>query len=307
MLTTVKDSVIYCNNQSIFTGEYFRYIISLLEAILTENELTVNILVDTDEYDFNNENQTLKIGINTEHTLVKPGGRDLPETTPIGNVKCDESTKYYVRIHEFEKLNSCDIIIDYSQPNIFNVKTSGLFDNFSNKHVYIAPCIYDSVYNIKDSRENSTITSFIDTNQYRRKKLIEQLKVLDFNHTNINCFDRTGLEKIYRNTKILINIHQTEDHNTFEELRCLQALANGTIVVSEKSPLHHYVPYQNMIVWCSYDDITSQIEDVLNNYHDSYSKIFSAENVNLINNLKCQNKKDLEKRILSAVTYNYHK
>lgn len=301
MLIQVKNSVIYCNNQSIFTGEYFRYIISLLEAILTENGLAVNILVDTDEYDFNNENQTLKIGINTEHTLVKPGARDLPETTPIGNVKCDESTKYYVRICEFEKLNSCDIVIDYSQPNIFNIESSGLFDTFSKKHVYIAPCIYNSVYNIKDNRENNIITSFIDTNQCRRKKLIEQLKVLDFDHTNINCFDKTGLEKIYRNTKILINIHQTEEHNTFEELRCLQAVANGTIIVSEKSPLHHCVPYQNMIVWCSYDDITSQIEEILNNYHVFHNKIFSAENVDIINNLKCQNKKDLEKKILSAL------
>lgn len=307
-LSAGSSKIVYNNKRLFFknhptcTRDYFQYILSLLKTILIENDLSVNILIDVDRCLFKNKNRTIRIGVNTEHTLVKAGGRDFPESSPIGNVKCDNSTNYHVRINELERLNSCDIVIDYSQPNIFNVKSSGLFDNFSKKHIYIAPCIYDSVYSIKDGRENSTITSFFDTNQYRRKKLIEQLKVLDFDHTNINCFDKTGLEKIYRNTKILINIHQTGEHNTFEELRCLPAVANGTIVVSEKPPLHHLVPYQNMIVWCSYDDIANQVEDVLTNYHDVHNKLFSTENINVINNLDSQNKKNLEEKILSVLT-----
>lgn len=294
MLTLVKDSVIYCNNQSIYVRDYYKYITSLLEAILNENELAVNILIDTDEYDFSNKNQTLKIGINTEHTLVKPGGRDMPQNTPVGNVKYTDQIKYHTRIHEFEKLNTCDIIIDYSQPNIFNVRSAGMFNNFSEKHVYVAPCIYKNLYNTVGGRNISSITSFSDTNQLRRYKLLEHLKKSDFDHININCFDKGDLKTIYQKTKTLVNIHQTNEHDTFEELRCLPAILNGVIIVSEYSPLQHLVPYQNMIVWCGYDDMMDQTKEILTNYQEFHHKLFTTENNNILKKLHSQNKKNLE-------------
>ena len=92
-----------------------------------------------------NNNKTINIVINYEHTLVKDGGRSVEKGTPFGSVKYNENKTYFARIDRFQYLNSSNIIIDYINPNIFNVKQSGLFYDFSNKHIYIASALYKNL------------------------------------------------------------------------------------------------------------------------------------------------------------------
>ena len=96
-----------------------------------------------------------------------------------------------------------------------------------------------------------------------RKKLLENISKSNLSHSNTNnCFDKIKLQELYQNTKILINIHQTPYHDTFEELRCLPALQNGVIVVSEKSPLSHLVSYNELIIWTDYDNIINKTKGI---------------------------------------------
>lgn len=106
------------------------------------------------------------------------------------------------------------------------------------------------------------------------------------------------MQDIYRNTKILINIHQTIYHHTFEEIRCLPALFNGVIVISEISPLHKLIPYNELIIWCEYDNIFEKTKEVLDNYEKYYSLIFTANNINILKNLHINNIKTIEKKLL---------
>ena len=98
-----------------------------------------------------------------------------------------------------------------------------------------------------------------------------------FQFLNVNnCFIKNDLQNLYKNTKILINIHQTEHHHTFEELRVLPALQCGVIVISENSPLSELVPYNDYIIWTSYDKILEKTIEIINNYdyfHDLIWKI----------------------------------
>ena len=96
-------------------------------------------------------------------------------------------------------------------------------------------------------------------------------------HKNINnCFSNEDLKKLYLDTKILINIHQTEHHDTFEELRVLPALLSGVIVISESSPLNNLIPYNDFIIWSSYDNIIETVKKIINNYDDYHNKIFKS-------------------------------
>jgi hypothetical protein len=97
--------------------------------------LNINIIL-CNNFNFNNSNKTIKIDINYEHTLVKKEGRDIPLGTPFGKVK-DNNNPYLVRICNYPILNNADIIIDYSNPNIYNVSTCELFNEFTKKHLYI--------------------------------------------------------------------------------------------------------------------------------------------------------------------------
>lgn len=295
-------SNILIDDVPIYVKDYYIYILSLIKYVINKNNLSINIILGNMIYNFNNNNKTCKININYEHTLVKKGGRSIEYNTPFGIIKYNKDDNYLVRIENLNNYNDTDIIIDYSKPNIYNVKSSGCYDDFSTKHIYISPCIYQSVYTNMNNRKISSLTTFININEPRRYELLKNIKNNNnFDNININnCFDKNDIANLYRDTKVIINIHQTQHHDTFEELRCLPALQNGAIIVAENSPLYHLIPYNNLIIWCNYEDIVNKVKDILDNYEEYYSKIFTNENIDIINNMIIENNKTMEYKILNS-------
>jgi len=281
MFFNIGNSCLYCLDNYNIINDYYQYIVELIKKFLINNkELEINIILCNENYLFNNNNKILRIGINYEHTLVKKGGRDS-NNSPIGNVKDNDNNYYLVRIDRYNKLIDNDIIIDYSMPNIHNVVSSLLFNEFSKKHIYIASSIYDS-YILKENRNITTLTTFINTNEQRRKKLLDKIQDEKIEHINVNnCFNKDDLCKLYKNTKIIINIHQTDHHHTFEELRVLPALQCGVIVICENSPLNNLIPYNDFIIWSNYDEILDKVKDVINNYEYYHNLIFNSSKKSL--------------------------
>ena len=110
------------------------------------------------------------------------------------------------------------------------------------------------------------------------------------NHKNVNnSFDKDSLQKLLRRTKVLINIHQTDHHHTFEELRVLPALQCGVIVVAEMSPLKKIIPYNDYIIWANFDQISEIVEKVLINYDHYFESIFKTPKKIKLNELTNQN------------------
>jgi hypothetical protein len=134
------------------------------------------------------------------------------------------------------------------------------------------------IYEFKPYNMNRNIdilTTFLDLNQERRKVFLNKVIDLNLPVKNINTFfDLESNYNLLQSTKILINIHQTDHHHTFEELRCLPALLNGVIIISEDCPYKEYVPYHKYIIWSSYDNIINVVSDVYNNYDKYYNEIF---------------------------------
>lgn len=296
-----KSNILICEEQ-FYVKDYYLYILSIIKYVINKNDLSINIILGNMIYDFNNNNKTIKININYEHTLVKKGGRGIENNTQPGVIQYNKDNNYLVRIVNLNDHINSDIIIDYSNPNIYNVKSSGYYNDFSDKHIYISPSIYETIYINMENRKISSLTTFINVNEPRRHKLLENIKNNNhFNNININnCFDKNDIENLYRDTKVIINIHQTPHHDTFEELRCLPALQNGVIIVAEKSPLNHLIPYNELIIWCEYDDIINKVKDVLDNYEEYHSKIFTNDNVTIINNMIIENNKIMEYKILNC-------
>lgn len=298
MIFSANNSFLYYQDNLGIVNDYYQNIVKIIKNILQNNEqLKVNIIL-CGNYNFNNNNKTLLININYEHTLVKRGGRGIQNDTPFGNVTYDNNEKYLVRIDNYDILNSSDIIIDYSNPNIYNVKSCIKYNDFSKKHIYICSSIYKP-YFIKENRNIVTLTTFINTNEPRREELLKNIENEKIEHININnCFQENDLQHILKKSKILINIHQTPHHHTVEELRVLPALECGVIVISEKSPLIETIPYGDLIIWSSYDDIIENTKEIINNYHFFHNKIFSIENIDRLCNLKKTNYNVLQNAII---------
>ena len=299
MIITVNKSQIYYDENYIFyVKEYYIYILNLLKIILNNKNININIILGDYDVNFINDNQTMKIGINYEHTLVKKGGRDS-DGFPVGKIKYSDGEYYHVRVLNNNFLNNCDIVIDYSMPNIINIAESELFKKISENIVYISPFLYE--YNLKNNdRKINLLTTFINCEEPRRKMLLEKMFENDLEVKNVNnCFENDKLYDLFSNTKILINIHQTEHHHTFEECRVLPALLSGVIVISEESPLKEKIPYNEYIIWSSYENLISTIKNVIINYNTYYNNIFNNEKINIIlNNLKNNNYEMLSNKII---------
>jgi hypothetical protein len=283
VLKNIKNSYIcYDNNPVHFVKDYYNYVISLIEKILLIEDININIIIGNHSYIFKNNNKTLHIKLNYEHTLVKQGGRDI-EDAPIGKILINNSNNEYytVRICNFKQLNKADIIIEYSNPNIINIKESTLFDSFYQKIIYIAPLLFDNLtINNNNIKNINCLTTFINIYEPRRLSLLNNISNNNICHLNVNnCFDYNDLQKLYKNTKILINIHQTDHHHTCEELRILPALQYGVIVICEESPLKEYIPYNQYILWCDYDNLIEKIKYVKENYDEIYKQIFINSNI----------------------------
>lgn len=217
------------------------------------------------------------IRLQIEHTLVKPGARDSDDAI-AGVIEIPNSSNHYmVRIVNSDLLLSSDLIFDYSRINLFNIFKAPYFDAYSKKLFCISPALYklEPACLIRSNKRSiNTITLFGNPNEPRRKKFIADLEIGGVKSQNINNIF-SGIEGLYRNTKILINIHQTDHHDTLEELRVLPALRCGVIVISEKSPLVELTGYSKYIIWGELSELPAIIFDVQSNYEKWHQKIFN--------------------------------
>lgn len=292
MLYTISGSYIFLqDSNNIILQLYYDYIIKLLRSILVKQETKYNFIIGDCNYSFHNSNKTIRLGVNTEHTLVKKEGRSITYNCSIGKIKTintydskiQENDYYLVRVVNIDNLLKADYVIDYSIPNIHNICEceceSQEYIDFSKKVIYISPFLFENVPFIDHRKnvlaENNVITTFINIYEPRRKKLYDLLNSSNLYYKNINnCFKYEEIKNLYLNTRIMINIHQTDHHHTFEELRVLPALQCGVIVISERSPLYNMVPYHELIIWCDYNDIISTAQHILSNYEYYYNIIF---------------------------------
>ena len=260
--------------------EYYKYVTQLiLDTIfnLPRQSPSYTFQLGISEED-NIKNQFFKsIAFQIEHTLVKPGGRGS-ESAPMGKtpIKNSINSFYTVRIQNLNHLLKQDLIIEYSRPNIKNIQDCSFYMDYLKKVCLLTPTMYpiNEALIMNQQRSVNTMTLFRDTTQLRRKKFLKDLDAANVNYKNMNHVF-SNLDKLYFDTKILINIHQTDHHDTLEELRILPALRCGVIVISEESPLKKYSRYSDFIIWGKLEELPKIILDVQENYAKYHQKLFN--------------------------------
>ena len=248
----------------------------------------------------------LAICYETEHSLVLPGGQDLPRNTPMGKVPSiyDPQQMYTVRMWDCE-LSQYDIVVEYSNTNIMNFALSEIYlQSFIDKMVYVPPIEYD-YEPFQPTRDLTPFTTYNHPTRSRRQTILSSLwnqhGILTVNYKGIR--HREDMMALYDSKAILINIHQTPHHHTMEELRLLPALLRGLVIVSEETPLIKYVPYSDFIIWSSLEDLHTKIADAITNY-DLYFERFFGPNSTLpciLLQMRQTAYNSLEKRLLYLV------
>ena len=218
------------------------------------------------------------------------------------NIESDYNTNKFIASHLYyhcnqEQIqNKLGLIVEYSAANINSnqlwvkqkqhKKDSEKFISKINSQVYV-PCLYYIGYinGVLKPRKNSVITAFYlnektsfdeHRSRHRRYYLCKRLEQkLGSSYKNFMGIE--DLLPIYLDSKILINVHQTNNHLTIEEQRILPALMCGMVVISEDGPFRETIPYQEYIIWCSYEELEDKAQEVLDNYDYYFNKIHGPE------------------------------
>jgi hypothetical protein len=262
--------------------DYYHYLLKLFAQVLAEQPTCqVNLAFEVSDFPALFKGAKVQhLSLQIEHTLVKPGGRGSelakPGVIPIPGDLMGRT--YLVRLAHIEKLEAADLIIEYSRSNIQNIKTSKQFPAILKKMVQIAPTLYPlvTVNPITSIRSIECATLFRNMNEPRRKLFFEGLLAQKIPVQNVNnVFNH--IENTYAQIKVLINIRQTDHHDTLEELRVLPALRCGVIVISEAVPLMRECRYSDFIIWGKLEELPALTQAVLANYDSYYQKIFQSK------------------------------
>ena len=219
------------------------------------------------------------IFIQVEHTLVKPGGRDSEgfETGALLIPDTNTPSHYLVRLNDYERLKKFDFVVEYSRINLANIQGVKKFSDLQNRLLCISPALYKLNCNPIDAirRNFLTITNFGNPEEPRRKVFLETMRSKKIPIQNIRSWYEDA-EELYKRTRILVNIRQTDHHDTFEELRVLPALRSGVIVISELAPYKELTRYSEFIIWGSLEELPEIIRRVQNNYEATWNSIFGT-------------------------------
>jgi hypothetical protein len=183
------------------------------------------------------------------------------------NIEQMSHPSYYTYIRNID--NNINII-DYSEENIPFYKS--IYNN-----IFLFPPYYEySNNNILD--KNIDIMTIINNNY--RKNIINNIdinkkyKLLFID----NCYGKERDDYFYK-TKIYINIHCSELHNTMELIRIVNLIMNKVIVITSNSIYSDLLYIKDYIIICNNtSDLSNLINEILKNYNYYYNKIFNNFN-----------------------------
>ena len=211
--------------------------------------------------------------------MVKPGGRDSGgfEAGALLISGASSSTPYLARLSKYESMKKFDFIIEYSRMNLVNIQGAAKFSDLKGKVLYLSPALYKLNSASSDARRRNfiTITNFGNSEEPRRKNFLEVMRSKEIPVQNIHTW-YSDVEELYARTRILVNIRQTDHHDTLEELRVLPALRSGVIVISELAPYKELTRYSEFIIWGTLDELPEIIRNVQDNYEATWNSIFGT-------------------------------
>lgn len=126
-----------------------------------------------------------------------------------------------------------------------------------------------------------------ENNEYRKKIISTIQDYLSQNVNNHSSYVFQSLDNvygkerdiIYNRSKIYINIHGSEKHNTMELIRIMNLLCNKVIVITQKSICSDLLFINHYLIICNKDeDLGSYVDYVLKNYDEIYHNLFIKEN-----------------------------
>lgn len=232
-------------------------LIDTIQALPVETMPSESLIVHTASYRAEVGLRSRRVRFQPEHTLVKPGGSDSTHAPGTNTPIPGTNQSYLFRLLHQDQLARADLILDYSACNLEHWRASGHQPDLWSRARLFAPLALPLRHD-RHPRTRDMVTSFSNPNMGRRAAFLAEARAHGLPVQNASgAYRRQPLMDLLDDTHILINLRQSEHHDTFEELRVLPALARGVLVLSEDVPLRETIPYHDCVVWASRADMVA--------------------------------------------------
>jgi hypothetical protein len=160
--------------------------------------------------------------------------------------------------------------VDYSEVNLLVVA-----NELNHKKIYIPYQVHPREIHVGKVQKDRAICIISPSESPRRHKIIHDLQARGIQIDIVHGFREARDAELFR-YKILLNVHYADDYNIFEEMRCVRAIFNQMIVISEKSWYDDIHLLRRHFLVCEYDQIVAKVVDVLINYDLYHSHLFRS-------------------------------
>lgn len=210
-------------------------------------------------YYFNIEQMTIRTAFLENKTLS-------PHANRI-NIMLNELFK-----QDFNKFK----LLDYSKENVF------VWDKHFSKTVnHIIEPYYPLQKNIIQQDKTIDYISLIN-HDYRPRYIKQYLPNIYPRIKNFLGYFDDNRRKLLKKSKIMINIHTSENHIIGELFRINEAIAHKVIVISQSCYKNELLTLSNFIIWVNNDtEMESKCQEVLENYNEYFKSIY-IDNLDLL-------------------------
>jgi hypothetical protein len=261
---------------------YIEYIFNFINFLNIYYPSAEVELINYNLSNFDNDDIHLDLLI-TEYDKILFSGEIGKITEILKKYSSEEDKIYFVNIEQmsnesyYKYLRNIPTnikLIDYSEENI------PFFKNIYKS--YLIPPIYNYENIDKEIKDIDLLST--RNNEYRENIILfleeKTRRKIDIIH---NCY-HDERDDIYRKTKIYINLHCSDNHNTMELIRICNLLAKRVIVITTKTILVDLLFLKDCIICVnSIDDMIPIINNILEDYdfyYDYYTSKFNYEEYN---------------------------
>jgi hypothetical protein len=258
---------------------YIEYIFNFINFLNIYYPSAEVELINYNLSNFDNDDIHLDLLI-TEYDKILFSGEIGKITEILKKYSSEEDKIYFVNIEQmsnesyYKYLRNIPTnikLIDYSEENI------PFFKNIYKS--YLIPPIYNYENIDKEIKDIDLLST--RNNEYRENIILfleeKTRRKIDIIH---NCY-HDERDDIYRKTKIYINLHCSDNHNTMELIRICNLLAKRVIVITTKTILVDLLFLKDCIICVnSIDDMIPIINNILEDYdfyYDYYTSKFNYE------------------------------
>jgi hypothetical protein len=240
-------------------GPYLRYLGHGFRAALGDRELRSDVWIVTRYGAASVPQNDIMVFVQIEHSLSsEPDPMDTTENRYWSRreIRKGGEENWHLRLLDKETIARANTVIEYSGINLEHVLQSPYRSLYTRKAFYISPFFLGRTLpvSLKKVQTRRPIALQTVTSNGRRAAVMGMLREKGIRVKSLKGLAADSPSQFLAD-RIELNIHQTENFQTLEELRVAPSLQRGNVLISEPSAFSQSIRYFPLVVFREVEEL----------------------------------------------------